>query len=218
MPAITPIQGFPYPVAGDSADVPRDIGALATKLDPLGFVPVGAMFMWVAVTAPAGYLLMIGQAVDAAAYPGLATLLGQAGGFVTIPDMRDRFPAGAGGNVGAVNAAGGAASVGLVEANNGPHAHLFNGTTGARDRSQAHVHNASDAGGYFALYLGGGGIVYYSAFAGNGDPRPGNAQTGATDPPDHFHPFSGGTDVRGSGTPHENRPPYRAVNFVIRAG
>jgi hypothetical protein len=33
MPATTPVLGLPYPVAADTADVPRDIQALAVKLD-----------------------------------------------------------------------------------------------------------------------------------------------------------------------------------------
>jgi microcystin-dependent protein len=224
MPATTPIQGFPYPVAGDSADVPRDVGALATKLDPLGYVPVGAMFMWPAAAAPvendaggnALWLLMLGQVVLATTYPKLATVLGQAGGNVTVPDMRALFPVGSGTGYPLLQG-GGVASVTLTDRQSGTRAHNHSGLTAGRDRSQNHAHPASDTGGYFALYLGGGGIVYYSAFAGNGDPRPGNAQTGAADPTDHYH-YIGTEAAAWALDAHENRPPFKAVNFIIRAG
>jgi microcystin-dependent protein len=214
MPGTTPRLQLPYPTPDDTVDVPRDVKALADKLDPMGTVPVGYMGMWPTSVAPTGWLLMQGQQVDAATYPGLAALFGVNAGLVTIPDMRDLFPVGAGAN--AVGATGGAASVGLVEANNGPHAHLFSGTTGARDRSQNHGHGAHAYG--YSVAVGGGPSAYWALAAGLPYEAPTSIAIDGADPADHYHPFSGGTDVRGSGVPHENRPPFRAVNFIIRAG
>jgi microcystin-dependent protein len=213
MPGSTPTLALPYPTPDDQVDVPRDVKALADAIDPLGVVPVGCMMMWLTAIAPGGWLIMIGQQVDSAAYPKLAALLGQAGGLVTIPDMRDRFPAGSGPTL-ALNTTGGAASVALTDRQSGVRAHNHGGLTGGRDRSQAHAHFPTDQGGYFALYLAGGGLVYYN---GAGEGRPGSTQTGGTDPADHLHPI--GTEAAQNALDaHENRPPFRALNFIIRAG
>ena len=107
----TPNLGLRYPALTDTADVPRDIGNLAADLDN-GAVPVGAMMMWLTGTPPAGWLLCQGQSnIAIATYPKLAALLGNTGGFINMPDMRDRFPGGAGTDNGAVNAGVGGDSI-----------------------------------------------------------------------------------------------------------
>lgn len=208
----TPILSLPYPQGGDTADVPRDVGALAMALDPLGHVPVGAAMVWMAANAPAGWLLMQGQLVSAATYPGLAALFGQVGGNVTIPDMRDRFPVGAGATM-ALGSNGGAATVLLTANQSGKRSHSHGGATGARDRSQAHGHTG----------------VWRSSAANAPYPTEATIQAGAplgvsvnyasdtTDPPDHLHAISA-EPAADAVDAHENRPPYRGVNFIIRAG
>jgi microcystin-dependent protein len=204
----TPTLLLPYPESTDSADVPRDIKALADAIDPLGIAPVGAMFMWPAASAPADadatgrllWLLCIGQAVSAASYPKLATLLGQAGGNVTIPDMRDRFPSGAGVTM-ALGSTGGVASVVLSIAHMPAHDH--GGVTDFRDRSQSHVHGSVWQGGTETTIAAG---QPYGINA--------NQPTAAADATDHRHYLA----AQGGGQGHENRPPFRAVNFIIRAG
>lgn len=248
----TPILELPYPTSLDSADVPRDLQALAEKLDPLGFAPVGAMMMWPAVNAPAGvdgngnplWFVMLGQVLPAASYPGLATVLGQSGGNITIPDMRNLFPIGAG--AAAMLATGGAATVALATNELPAHAHGVNdpshvhamdaqgwhahgGATAARDRSQAHGHSIQsswaiyNANGGTSLGFQAGGSQFFRAAIG----------ADAADPADHLHGIAGdgshahNIDARytgvtiqnaGGGAAHENRPPFRAINFIIRAG
>ena len=205
----TPILNLPYPTGADSADVPRDIQALATAIDPLGHVPPGFMGMWPSGGAPpTGYLVCNGQQVPAATNPGLAALLGQVGGNVTLPDMRDLFPVGAGASY-AVGATGGANSVTLSVAQMPSHNHT--GLTGARDRSQAHVHSVGSGGQLFVLDIGGG---LWTSGAGNRQGAGAPVQADSVDPPDHLHTI---TSQGGNGA-HENRPPYRALQFIIRAG
>lgn len=100
----TPVLGLPYPASTDTADVPRDMQALAVSLDAQpSFTPVGAIFLWTLAALPAGlltngktaFLFANGQIVSATDYPKLAALLGAPGGNVTIPDLRDRVPLGA---------------------------------------------------------------------------------------------------------------------------
>jgi microcystin-dependent protein len=248
----TPILQLPYPESQDSADVPRDIKALADKLDPLGTVPVGSMMIWPAASAPAGvtaegnplWLLMLGQVVLAASYPGLVPVLGAAGGNITIPDMRDMFPQGAG--AAALLTTGGASSVALADAQMPGHTHNVNGSTGPSDRSLAHGHNGytsygaehnhvaygagaggrlmhnqnwSQGGVGFQPYIGGGATwLYYidQVAAAGGHSHTTVTTDGAA--PDHLHGFGVVSGAAGGGAAHENRPPFRAVNFIIRAG
>jgi microcystin-dependent protein len=214
---LTPNLGLPYYTPDDQPDGAAQQQDLAQTLDAAigsgGVAPVGAMFMWPGGNAPTGFLLMQGQQVDAATYPGLATLLGSAGGLVTIPDMRDRFPVGAGGTYPVITSVGGAATVQLTDRQSGVRAHNHGGITAPRDRSQNHGHPPTDAGGYFQLYSAAGGVVAYN---GTGEARPGVTQTGAVDPADHLHGIA--TEAaQWALDAHENRPPFRALNFIIRA-
>lgn len=197
----TPVLGLPYPALNDSADVPRDIEALAMGVDVLGVVPVGSVVMWMGAAAPSGWLLLNGQVVSAAQYPGLAAIFGESGGNVTLPDMRDRFPAGASATQ-ALGSVGGEAS------------HLLTAAEAAQKavtsglNSAGHTHTlgglpflADIAGG---LYLAGSGA------------RQGAVQSAATGgvSANHTHAIAGSNATAA----HENRPPYRAVNFIIKAG
>ena len=94
MPGTTANLQLPYPTPDDTVDVPRDVKALADKIDPLGVVPIGSFMMWPTGVAPLNWLLMQGQQIDAAMYPALANVLGSSAGKITIPDMRDVFPVG----------------------------------------------------------------------------------------------------------------------------
>lgn len=204
MPGNTPILNLPYPIPDDTVDVPRDVKALADAIDPLGTVPVGAMMMWPGAVAPGGWLLCQGQAnLSAATYPGLAALLGQTGGFVNMPDYRDVFPVGAGASM-PLGSTGGAPSVALTVAQMPSHNH--NGLTGARDRSQSHAHTIADQ---WMLANQPGAV--FQAGAGS---TPATITVQAADPADHLHSIA---SQGGSGA-HENRPPYRSINFIIRAG
>lgn len=200
----TPILKLPYPQSTDTADVPRDIQALALAMDPLGVVPIGAVVLWIAVAVPGGWLLLDGQAVAAATYPVLASMFGQSAGNVTLPDMRDRFPVGISATQ-AANSVGGAASVALATTHMPAHSH--GGKTGLRDRTQAHTHALSGSVPSQPGQSGAAGTQYVVGAATL------NA-TNSTDAPDHMHTITS----EGGGTAHENRPPFRAVNFIIRAG
>jgi microcystin-dependent protein len=258
MPDATSILELPFPVPGDTVDVPRDIEALAQKLDPLGIVPVGSVLMWMTATPPINWLIMNGQQVSAVTYPVLATILGQVGGLVTIPDMRDRFPSGAGAT--ALNSTGGASAVALSDpaqlpshshsvsaltaSSAGSHAHA--GTTGGSNQNIDHSH-LSPASGYLlvtpnanvgvmsppggggsglnvpALGIAGSQSATISGATGgiNGGHAAINHDHGFTTDSAgaHTHPVPAhSTNATGAAATHENRPPFRALNFIIRAG
>jgi microcystin-dependent protein len=208
---LTTSLALPYYDSDDPPDGATQQADLAQTLDTTigvgGIAPVGAMFMWPVAAAPTGFLLMQGQQVAASTYPLLAALLGQdAGGKVTIPDMRDVFPVGAGATM-ALGSNGGASSVALTVAQLPAHSH--GGKTQLADRSLVHSHTLSTAGQGVSPGSGGG-------FNGTMSPNSG-VGVGASDPasaPDHQHVIT----AEGGGATHENRPPYRAVNFIMRAG
>ena len=205
----TPNLALPYYDEDDPPNGAAQQQDLAQTIDTTvgvgGVPPVGSMFMWPGAVAPTGYLLMQGQQVDGASYPGLATLLGQdAQGRVTIPDMRDRFPVGAGPST-ALNSAGGLASVTLTIAQLPSHDH--NAQTGLMSAANPHSH-VFDLGA-IQVQAGTGVFVAGGVPAGTG-----TAFSTRTSDINHRH----GIGAQGGGQAHENRPPYRAINFIIRAG
>jgi microcystin-dependent protein len=213
VPGQTPNLQLPYPTAGDTVDVPRDIKALADKVDPLGVVAVGSIVMWMAAAAPAGWLLMQGQTnLSAATYPGLAAIFGQSGGNIVMPDMRGRFPVGGGAGGGdnyAVGVKGGANPVAITTGNMPTHNHT--GFSDFADRSLVHAHRPPN-GAYPFAYA----TQTASAAAGNQYAAVGyfEGTTALDAAPDHKHAIANS----GLGLPLDARPPYLAVNFIVRAG
>lgn len=108
MPALyTPILGLPYPVGPDPANVPKDIQALADKLDTTvqpasdsKFHQPGDLIVSAAATR-AGCLICDGAPVSRATYAALFAAIGTAYGAgdgsatFNVPDLRARFPTGA---------------------------------------------------------------------------------------------------------------------------
>ena len=238
MASTTTIQQLPYPDPGDTVDVPRDVRALAEKMDPLGFAPVGAMMMWPGAVAPTGWLLMQGQTnIPAANYPILAGLLGQTGANLKMPDMQDRFPIGASSGA-PLGQPGGANTVPLVQANLPAHTHPLNGTANTAG-NHGHTlnitssdvvdpsHRFAVAGGitYGTLLnqAGGSNLTVPHSTADNWHGESGSHVHGgstAVAGGDHTHTVTGtaATDPALTGTAHENRPQFFAVNYIIKAG
>jgi microcystin-dependent protein len=195
----TPNRSLPYPELGDSADVPRDIKALADALDAQSVIPAGVIQMWPDAAAPNGWLLCQGQPVPAASNPGLAAIFGTSGGNVILPDLRGRALIGAapvnvpasGDPARALRSSGGAATVAL-QATNVP-----------KLETAALIQQRSGGlkAGAFNNYQTQAG---YNAVDGwdNGAARSVNGLGG----------------VALTGAAHENMSPYYAINFIIKAG
>jgi hypothetical protein len=120
-------------------------------------LPVGAPIAWLTSTAPAGFVMMDGSAIDADEHPKLAAVYGS-----NLPDLRDKFLLGAG-TLAALNATGGAATASLVAANNGPHTHSVPiNVVGGASGSLPSLWPNSD---------GGGGVQSYgTTSSGSGTP------------------------------------------------
>lgn len=241
----TPILSLPYPSSADTADVPRDIKALADAVDPLGVVPTGALMLWPTDVAPTGWLLCNGGQVNAATYPKLAAVLGSAAGVITLPDFTDRFPVGTGAS--AVLGAGGANAVALATNQLPVHNHVVTDPTHTHTEQAAgyHGHSLNIAGANVVdpahVFPVAGGVVPTWPAAGpyqqvGGQHLPASTadswhgevgshgHDGSTAIADgqHSHvvnPIGSGISIQntGAGATHENRPAFRAINFIIRA-
>lgn len=152
-----------------------------------GFL-TGMIMMWGGTTAPPGWQLCDGGTASTSA---LQTLLGQ----TDVPDLRDKFVIGAG-NSYARHAEGGESTVQLQTTHLPSHRHFAfrSGNHGsARTGSNLSANNTPGSGsGASNLYEG------YNITHSNND-----ADVGRTSP-------------TGSGSAHENKPPYYALTYIIK--
>ena len=198
-------------------------------------VPVGTITMWAGTDAnvPTNWLLCDGSTISRATYATLFTALGSGFGggdgstTFEIPDMRDRFVVGAGTTY-ARDGKGGSVSVTLSTAqlashtHTGPsHRHSVGITSGAADRDHTHTPSVSGSQFMYGFPTSGGNAVSSSSTSfriGNTTTTSGQSQT-------HYHSVSGNTgyqgtgstDSAGSGSSHENRPPYIGLFYIIKA-
>lgn len=188
MAGTTPRLALPYPDLPEAADVPKDIKALADKVDavvaPALVVPIGAVMLWAIAAPPTNWLICDGTAVSAS-YPLLQAIM------ANTPDLRGRVPVGPDGAAGRLDAldalgqAGGAQKHALTEAELASHRHMDPAET--------------DMVGF----IGDSGVVtgYYIPTGSSG------RQIGQSD----------WTNYVGSNTPHNNMQPYLVMNYIIRA-
>jgi microcystin-dependent protein len=122
----------------------------------------------------------------------------------STPDLRDRFIVGAGSTY-AVDATGGSSTVTLSEANLPSHSHGVGNI--ATSSAGAHTHNFSifDSAETFTSL----GTV--GSFRSNSQTNFTTSSAGA-----HTHTMTGNTGSTGSGTAHENKPPYYALAYIMK--
>jgi microcystin-dependent protein len=172
-------------------------------------LPAGCIMMWATSTAPDKWLLCNGSAVSRTTYAvlfaAIGTTYGTGDGFTTfnLPDMRDRFPVGAGTTY-SNNSKGGNDSITLTTAQLPSHSH-----TGTTDSGGAHTHNLSvSSAGYSASY-NSSAEVGYATEINNGDITETTDSGGA-----HTHAFT--TATTGSGSSIDIRPKYIGINYIIK--
>jgi microcystin-dependent protein len=137
------------------------------------------------------------------------------------PDLRDRFVVGAGLGY-AVADTGGEATVALVTDNLPSHSHtLDSGTissavTGISIVSDgAHSHTVTTNAGTTQPNEGGdAGGGYQGTITSTTSTHTGHSHS-VTDA-GHTHTLSGSSGLTGSGTAHENRPPYYALAYIMK--
>lgn len=257
----TPNYGFPYPQLADSADVPRDIGALADAVDSklrvvelagIDRVPIGAMMMWATANAPVGWAMCdglaknrVGNSADGNNYSALFSVIGAAygapdGATFNLPNLKSRFPLGAGQDTGLSNrvlatksaATGAQATLGeethkalATESGVPIHAHgnsfaVVNQAAFGTDNAGTHAHYLNPR---TQQYNSGAGTALNFASGANGFYRTEHTTDAAGDHahgiPAHGHGMSGGVTNNAAAAaidPHNNMPPFLVINFIIR--
>jgi microcystin-dependent protein len=157
------------------------------------------------------------------------------------PDLRDRFVVGAGSSY-VVGATGGAGSVALAETHIPIHTHTVSGTTRCHSNDHSHSGNTGTAGahshnftyGYRFAADGGYGTAYFGTPMA---PVGGLGNTALRTQSDmidvqgthlhsfttggasvnHTHNFSAVSSAFGGSSAHENRPPYFALAYIMKA-
>lgn len=158
-------------------------------------IPVGSIFPFVGGQAPSGFALCNGQTLDRTQFAELFRLIGTKYGSTNtsnfrVPDLSGRFLVGVGAGY-SLGDTGGSQTVTLTEAQMPVHSHDVTGKTG-----QAGL---SGVGMYASNVAGGSGWQVLST-----------TESGS---------ISGlRTTSAGSGQAHENRPPYFALEYIIRTG
>ena len=123
------------------------------------------------------------------------------------PNLTDRFVVGAGAAYG-VGASGGSSSVTLSIANLPSHNHSFSATTSNVNLSHNHAYQSANHPGSGPEQNQSGGPEDRTSF--NVNKTTGNALG------NHNHSVSGTTGSKGSGSSHENRPPYYALCYIMK--
>lgn len=231
-------RAFSGAVAGVS---PTTASHLATKGYVDTRIPSGSMQMYGGSAAPSGWLLCNGAAVSRTTYADLfgviSTTFGTGDGSTTfnLPDLRDRFPVGAGTTY-SPNDQGGLASVTLTSAQMPSHTHTGPSHTHSVDPPQTNTNSDSShthgAGTYQVLNYADvvsdaevGGVSERMRLTGADLDKAVTGTSGAGSAHNHavniasFNSGSAGTGATGStgsGNSHENRPPYIGLNFIIK--
>lgn len=167
--------------------------------------PVGGIILWSGsiATIPTGWLLCNGAS--------------------GTPDLRDRFVVGAGTSY-APGATGGANTVSLSIANLPSHSH--GGATGGANVDHSHTFSGTTtvAGEHSHTYKASVVGTPQTGLTGDGSPSLSEQTSSAGS---HSHTYSGTTSghstnhvhaisAEGSGTAHENRPPYYALAYIMK--
>ena len=129
-------------------------------------------------------------------------------GSNNTPDLRDRFIVGAGSSY-SVGATGGEATHTLTVEEMPSHNHSAS-FSGSSNSSGLHTHtvSATEAGSEEHVSSGGHTITACGSSSSNKTSSSGS----------HTHTISGTVSINsaGSGTAHENRPPYYALCFIMK--
>jgi microcystin-dependent protein len=212
----TPKLALPYPDPDATADVPRDIQALAAKLDDLIYV-VGELRAFALPVAPAKWITS-GLVVAQTDYPELFAAIdtiwnvgGEGTGQFRAGPEPGRALVGAGQGQGLTNRAIGARwggeTVTLTADQSGVNA---NGATAGSTTSLTHHHNlAGSPASYTTLWGIGNDGAKAPAYVGTGI----ITQTDDTNL-NHVHTLT----RRDADAPHDNNPPSVAVILAIYAG
>jgi microcystin-dependent protein len=230
----TLLNGLPYPAETDPADVPKDLQALADKLDSLLYI-VGEVRTFALTVAPAKWVQADGRLLVKADYPALYAAIGDVwaiGGEPAdqfrVPPIAGRAVVGAGQGPGLTNRGVGARfgeerhlltvpeMPSHAHATSDPgHGHTVGSSGSTLNHSHNSVFNTLQVQGF------GGGAPVFSRDAWQAAAN--NPSEGASINLDHGHALvnnvtSVGIVANGGGGNHENMQPSVAMLVCIYAG
>jgi microcystin-dependent protein len=161
-------------------------------------MPVGTVLPFAGDNAPTGFVLCDGALYDkvgtmAALYAVIGNTYGEAGGQFNVPDLRNRFPVGAG-DAYSRGETGGSATTILDVTSLPAHSHDVT--------DPGHTHAGS--GGSFVIETEGSAYDHAEGDVGSSAAETEQAQTGIT------------IEETGDGAPFNTMPPYIALNYIIR--
>jgi microcystin-dependent protein len=190
-------------------------------------VPSGVISQFAGATAPAGYLLCIGQSLSTTQYADLFNVIGYnyggSGSSFSVPNLQNRIPVGRGsGTFANLNATGGSETHTLTIAQMPSHTHTQNSHNHSQDS-----HNHSQNAHAHAIPANGNGYVTngvgnfdnaYIVTGGSGysvsTPTPTTATNNATTATNQATTAT--NQNTGGGEPHNNLQPYIVVNYIIK--
>lgn len=185
--------------------------------------PLGSVIMWAGSTVPEGYLLCNGQQYRTTDYPELSAALGTTfnnaisaagtayqtdAGYFRLPDLRGRFVVGqhdSDNDYKTKGHGGGKKTVALTESEMPQHNHKF------KDYVMI-PHGGGECTTGTWTVAGQTCTVGSDTVSGN----PKRCQTD-NDKRDNMQYIKHDTENTGSGTAHENRPPYYVLAYIMRA-
>lgn len=210
-----------------------------------GVAMTGTMAMWPVAVPPGGWLICNGQSVSRTQYPGLFAIISTNYGSVdastfNLPDMRDCFPIGTSATkpiAPAAGSTGGSPTHTMALAELAAHNHPASSSgltiqhTHTIAASGDHTHTDSGHTHGFTTIGVGGGIGAASPTYGAANSTTGAGFANLSRSGNIGPTFTGGingappplvisTTVAntGSNTPFSIIPPYRSLNFIIKAG
>ena len=192
---------------------------------PANTIPVGTIQMYAGSTAPVGWLLCTGGTVSRTTYSDLfnvcGTIYGGGDGSTTfnIPDLQQRFPLGTGTNH-VLSSTGGTETVTLSENEMPSHTHYLatdlnqtDGTGYVNGETQVTLRGAASGSPWVVMTSdrnsGAGNQTYVRNLRYSDSVGDINAD-GLTTSDELYIKSSG------SGQPHNNMPPFLAINFIIK--
>jgi microcystin-dependent protein len=176
--------------------------------------PIGGVMSYAGSTVPSGWLLCDGSAISRSTYPllysAIGTLYGSGDGSTTfnLPNIKDKFPLGAGSTYSTLGNTGGETTHILSGAEMPSHSHSFSGTTSTDGSHTHYVYGSDENNGS----ISGEGLDTQTNTVMTANQR----QYTTSSAGNHTHTFSGTTSSSGSGSAHNNMPPYIVLNYIIK--
>ena len=198
-------------------------------------VPAGTLTMFAGDTAPAGWLMCDGSAVDRTTYADLFAVLGTQYGLgngtttFNLPNIQNRFPVGKGPTSWSdtLNKKGGSKDLIVVSHTHSTpnHTHTASGSSNVVNGQQLDVRNKATGGWLYRFSaLVTSGQAGAAGELGYDDGNGGFGGKYAVDTPAHSHSIgvtvnSGGAATTGSAggsATDANLPPFVTVNFIVK--